>query len=78
MKSRPCTGLDRTLGLQKVEAPRISRQSALQTAKVVSPTQPPPLPAPQEDIATQPTRQPHAIHEMGWWYQAETITPVYV
>jgi hypothetical protein len=32
------------LGLQKVEAPRISRQSAHKCGKVVSPTHRPPLP----------------------------------
>jgi hypothetical protein len=32
-----CTGLDRPLGLQEVEAPRISRQSAQEGNNVVSP-----------------------------------------
>jgi len=39
--SNPCTGLDRPWGLQEVEAPRISKQSA---PTVVSPTHRPPLP----------------------------------
>jgi hypothetical protein len=33
----PATGLDRSLGFQQVEAPRISRQSAHDGGKVVSP-----------------------------------------
>jgi hypothetical protein len=43
-KSNPITGLDRPLGFQKVEAPRIFRQSAHEDGKVVSPTHRPPLP----------------------------------
>ena len=35
--SNPYTGLDRSLGLQEVEATRISRQSAHEGGKVVSP-----------------------------------------
>jgi hypothetical protein len=38
------TGLDRPLGLQEVEAPRISKQSAQEGGKVVSPTHRPSLP----------------------------------
>jgi hypothetical protein len=38
------TGLDRPLGLQEVEAPRISRQPAHEGGKVVSSTHRPPLP----------------------------------
>jgi hypothetical protein len=38
------TGLDRPLGLQEVEAPRISRQAAYEGGKVVSPTPWPLLP----------------------------------
>jgi hypothetical protein len=38
------TGLDRPVGLQKVEAPRISGPSAHEGGKVVSPTHRPPLP----------------------------------
>jgi hypothetical protein len=45
VKSYSITGLDRCLGLQKLEAPRISRQSAHEGAKVVGPTHRPPLPA---------------------------------
>jgi len=41
----PCTGLDRPLGLQGVEAPRISRQSAHEGGKVVSPKHRLPLPS---------------------------------
>jgi hypothetical protein len=41
--SYPITGLDRPLGLQEVEAPRISRQSAHEGGKAVSPTHRPPL-----------------------------------
>jgi hypothetical protein len=37
-------GLDRPLGLQDVEAPRISRQSAQEGGKAVSRTHWPPLP----------------------------------
>jgi hypothetical protein len=46
-KSYPITGLDRPLSLQEVEAPRISRQSANESGKFVSPMHRPPLP-PQE------------------------------
>jgi len=38
------TGLDRPLGLQEVEAPRICRQSAQEGGNVVSPTPRPLLP----------------------------------
>jgi hypothetical protein len=38
------TGLDRPLGCQKDEAPRISRQPAHKSGKVVSPMYGPPLP----------------------------------
>jgi len=44
MLSSPHTVLDRPLGFQKVEAPRISRKSAHEGGKVVSPTHRPPLP----------------------------------
>ena len=37
-------GLERLLGLQETEAPRISRQSAHEGVKVFSPTHRPPLP----------------------------------
>ena len=37
-------GLDRPLGTQEVEAPRISRQSAYEDGKIVSRTHRPPLP----------------------------------
>jgi hypothetical protein len=40
----PCTGLERPLGLQEVEGPRISRQSAHASGKVVSRTHRSPLP----------------------------------
>jgi hypothetical protein len=43
-KSYPNAGLDRPLGLQKVETPRISRQSAHEGGKVVSSTYWPSLP----------------------------------
>ena len=43
-KSCPITGLDKPLGLQEVEAPRISRQSAHEGGNFVSPTHRPPLP----------------------------------
>jgi hypothetical protein len=43
-KSYSITGLDRSLGLQEVEALRISRQSAHEGGMVVSPTHRPPLP----------------------------------
>jgi len=42
------SGLGRPLGLQEVEAPRISRQSAYEVGKVVSPMHWPPLPPPPE------------------------------
>jgi hypothetical protein len=42
--SFPITGLDRPLGFQEVGAPRISRQSAHEGGKVVSPTHRPSLP----------------------------------
>jgi len=41
---------DRTLGFQKVEVPRISRQSAHEGGNVVTPTQRPPL-HPRQEIA---------------------------
>jgi len=37
-KCYPCTDLDRSLGLQEVEAPSIHRQSANKDGNVVSPT----------------------------------------
>ena len=37
------TGLDRPLGLQEVETPKISRKLAYESDKVVSPTHRPPL-----------------------------------
>jgi len=43
--SYPIIGLDRTSGLQEVEAPRISRQSTHKGGKVISPTHRPSLPA---------------------------------
>jgi hypothetical protein len=42
------TGLDRTLGPQEFEGPRIYRQPAYEGGKFVSPTHWPPLPS--EDI----------------------------
>ena len=42
-KAIPSTNLDRLLGLQKIETPRISRKSAQEGGKVVSPTRRPPL-----------------------------------
>jgi hypothetical protein len=42
--SFPTTCLDMPLGFQAVEAPRISRQSAHEGGKVVSPTHRPSLP----------------------------------
>ena len=44
-KNYPITGLDRPLGLQQVEVPRISRHSVNEGGKVVSPVHWPPLPA---------------------------------
>jgi hypothetical protein len=44
VKSYSITGLDRSLGLQEVEALRISRQLAHESGMVVSPTHRPPLP----------------------------------
>jgi hypothetical protein len=41
--SNPITGLERPLGFQEVEASRISRQSACEGGKVVSPKHRPPL-----------------------------------
>ena len=41
-QSNPYAGLDRSLGLQQVEAPRYSRQSAHEGGKFVSPTRRPP------------------------------------
>jgi len=43
-KSHPITGLDRSLGLQEFEAPRISRQSAHEGGGAVSLTHRTPLP----------------------------------
>jgi len=40
----PITGLDRTLGLEEFEVPRISRQSVHESGKFVSPMHRPPLP----------------------------------
>jgi hypothetical protein len=42
-KSNPSRGVDRPLGLQEFESSRISRQSAHEDGKVVSPTRRPPL-----------------------------------
>ena len=39
----PITDLNRSWGLQKVEAPRISRKSAHEGGKIVNPPHPPPL-----------------------------------
>jgi hypothetical protein len=47
-KSCPITGLSRPSGLQDVEVPRMSRQSAHEGGNVVSPTHRPPL-LPRED-----------------------------
>jgi hypothetical protein len=44
LKRYPITGRDRPLGLQEVEAPRISRQSAHEYRKFVRPKRQPPLP----------------------------------
>jgi hypothetical protein len=44
-KSYNITGLNRPLGLQKVEPPRISRQSAHKCGKIVSHTHWPPVPS---------------------------------
>jgi hypothetical protein len=44
MLSKPCIVLDRPRGLLKFEAPRISRQSAHEGGKVISPTHRPTLP----------------------------------
>jgi len=43
MKSSPCADLDIPIGLQESETPRISRQSAHDGGKVVSPTHLSPL-----------------------------------
>ena len=43
-KSNPNAGLDRPFGLQDVEASKISRHSAHEGGKIVSPTHRPPLP----------------------------------
>jgi hypothetical protein len=43
-KINPSTGLDRPLGFQEVETPRLSRRSAHECGKVVSPMHRPPLP----------------------------------
>ena len=40
----PSRGQDKPIGMQEVEAPRISRQSAHEGGKVVSPTHRPSLP----------------------------------
>ena len=45
--SYPCTGLDRPIILQEVEAPRMNRKLAYEGGKIVSPTHRPPVP-PQE------------------------------
>jgi len=43
-QSNPCIALDRSWGLQEFDAPQISRQSAREGGKVVSPKHRPPLP----------------------------------
>jgi hypothetical protein len=48
-KAFPLQAWDRLLGFQDVEAPRISRQSALEGGRVVSPAHRPPLP-PKKDF----------------------------
>ena len=45
LRSFPYTGLGRPLRIQKVEVPRVSRQSACEGGKVVNPTHRPPLPS---------------------------------
>jgi hypothetical protein len=45
IKSYPITGLDWPVGLQEVEAHRISRQLAHESGKIVSLMHRPPLPA---------------------------------
>jgi hypothetical protein len=47
------TGLDRPLGFQEFEAPRIARQSAHEGGKVVSPPHRPPLSPRREAESTQ-------------------------
>ena len=47
----PITGLERLLGVREVEAPRISRQSANEGGKAVSPTHRPPL-SPKHSFGT--------------------------
>jgi len=42
-KTYPITGLERPLGFQEFEAPRISKQSAQECSKVVKHTHRPPL-----------------------------------
>ena len=44
------TGLEKTLGLQEIEAPTISRQSAHEGGELVSPTHWPSLPPPPQEI----------------------------
>jgi hypothetical protein len=40
LKSFPCTGAHRPIGLKVVQAPRISRQSAQESGKIVTPVAP--------------------------------------
>ena len=47
----PITGLDRPLGLQEVETPRICRQSAYDDCKVASPTHRPLIPPPSQEMS---------------------------
>jgi hypothetical protein len=49
-KNNSCTDLDRVLGIQEVEAPRIYRQLAHESVKVVSPKHRPPYPPPPAKI----------------------------
>jgi hypothetical protein len=59
-KAVPFAGLGRPWRLQEVEASRISRRSAHESGKVVSPTHRPPLP-PQEIVLVLISVYPRAI-----------------
>ena len=65
--SHPLTGLGRPLGLQEIEAPRITRQSAYEKDKFVNHTHRSPL--------SHQERQPVLISVRGWVESRAVVWP---